>query len=116
MSSGQGVGVSSIRRELDPVLAARLRGALSMEVANERNTPTCPKSRLCRTLWRQQPQTELTAFFGAFSTLADNPSDALRGLPVSRGTALADRVNRLHADYFNARTNLDADPRRVRGN
>ena len=54
--------------------------------------------------------TELTAFFGAFSNLADNPSDdALRGLAVSRGTALADRVNRLHADYLNARTNLDAD-------
>ena len=32
--SGQGVGISSIRRELDPALAARLRGALSMEVAN----------------------------------------------------------------------------------
>ena len=109
--SGQGVGVSSIRRELDPALAARLRGALSMEVANGTEyTYLSQVEALQDALGDNNLSTELTAFFGAFSNLADNPSDdALRGLAVSRGTALADRVNRLHTDYLNARTNLDAD-------
>ena len=109
--SGQGVGISSIRRELDPALAARLRGALSMEVANGTEyTYLSQVEALQDALGDNNLSSELTAFFGAFSNLADNPSDdALRGLAVSRGTALADRVNRLHEDYLNARTNLDAD-------
>ena len=109
--SGQGVGISSIRRELDPALAARLRGALSMEVANGTEyTYLSQVETLQDALGDNNLSTELTAFFGAFSNLANNPSDdALRGLAVSRGTALADRVNRLHADYLKARTNLDAD-------
>ena len=47
--SGQGVGVSSIRRELDPALAARCV-ELSMEVANGTNT-YLSQVEACRTLW-----------------------------------------------------------------
>ena len=65
--SGQGV-VPSIRRELDPALAARLRGALSMEVANGTEyTYLSQVEALQDALGDNNLSTELTAFFGAFS-------------------------------------------------
>ena len=64
--SGQGVGISSIRRELDPALAARLRGALSMEVANGTEyTYLSQVEALQDALGDNNLSTELTAFFGA---------------------------------------------------
>ena len=74
--SGQGVGISSVRRELDPALAALLRGALSMEVSNGTEYAYLSQvEALQDALGDNNLSTELTAFFGAFGNLTDNPSD-----------------------------------------
>ena len=109
--SGQGVGVSSIRRELDPALAARLRGALSMEVANGTEyTYLSQVEALQDALGDNNLSTELTAFFGVFSNLADNLSDdALRVFMVVSWYAWLIVSTVCMSITLNARTNLDAD-------
>ena len=106
---GQGVGISSIRREMDSALQQRYRMALSDE------NSSLVAQRFLTSL--ESIQSELTdndlssmmsRFFGAFSELANSPGDsAVREVVVQQGVSLASRFADMRSEYGRLRTEID---------
>ena len=98
---GQGVRLEAIRREVDTALQSRLRDAIGQQ-----NTALIDQRFLTsiETLQNELSDvdlsSELSAFFGAFSELANNPEDpSVRSLVVQQGATLSNKISALRGDY-----------------
>ncbi len=98
---GQGVRLQAIRREVDTALQSRLRDALSQEhtaLIDQRFLTSI--ETLQNELTDSDISSALSAFFGAFSELANNPEDsAVRSLVVQQGMTLSNKISALREDY-----------------
>ncbi|MHC4106679.1 MAG: flagellar hook-associated protein FlgK, partial [Planctomycetota bacterium] len=98
---GRGVELVAIRREVDTALQARLRDAMSEEhgaIVDQRFLAMI--ETLQHELSGDDVSSQLSAFFNAFSELANNPEDhAVRAVVIQQGQALAGRISGLRSDY-----------------
>ena len=98
---GRGVQLVAIRREVDAALQARLRDAVSEEhgaIVDQRFLAMI--ETLQHELSGDDVSSQLSAFFNAFSELANNPEDqAVRAVVIQQGQALAGRISGLRSDY-----------------
>ncbi len=98
---GQGVQLQAIRREVDTALQSRLRDALGQEhtaLVDQRFLTSI--EILQNELSDSDISSALSAFFGAFSELANNPEDtAVRSLVVQQGATLSNKISALRGDY-----------------
>ncbi|MCH7545625.1 MAG: flagellar hook-associated protein FlgK [Planctomycetes bacterium] len=106
---GQGVNLSSIRREIDIALQARLRNAVGDEhsaLINQRFLSAI--ETLQNELTDNDISTMLSTFFNNFSELANNPEDtAIRSVVLQQGNSLAGRITDMSNDYANIRDEID---------
>lgn len=110
MFLGSGVGLQSIQRVVDEALEGRLRTAISNEAG----------SQVRQDLLRQVEAIEgefsdidlsskLSAFFNAWSELANNPQDlSLRTLVLQEAATLSDFVTDLRTGFTDLRAQADA--------
>ena len=108
---GQGVLLEAIRREVDTALQSRMRDAIGQE-----NTALVDQRFLTsiETLQNELSDVDissaLSAFFGAFSELANNPEDpAVRSLVVQQGATLSTKISALRGDYAEVRREVDRE-------
>ncbi len=98
---GRGVELGAIRREIDTALQARLRDAMSEEhgaIVDQRFLAMI--ETLQHELTGDDVSSQLSAFFNAFSEMANNPEDqAVRAVVIQQGQALAGRISGLRSDY-----------------
>lgn len=108
---GQGVHLQSIRREVDSALLSRLRDAISQEstaLVDQRFLSTIEV--LQNELTDQDLSSSLSAFFNAFSELANNPEDhAVRSLVVQEGLTLANKISVLRESYTGVIKQIDRE-------
>lgn len=99
---GNGVGVQSVRRVVNPALTQRLRSSISQEAAAgiEVNIATSVEN-ITRELTGADLSSQLTAFFNAFSELANNPaSGATRSTVIEQGASLASFTRDMREDLL----------------
>lgn len=107
---GQGVSLLAIRREIDTALQARFRNATSKEHGSliDQQFLTAMET-LQNELTDNDLSTAMSAFFNAFSELANSPSDvAMRGVVIQKGQSLASRIATMRKDYTAVRSEVDA--------
>lgn len=106
---GRGVDLTSIRREIDVALQARLRNAKGNEqsaLIDQRFLSSI--ETLQNELTDNDISTMLSTFFNGFSELANNPEDnAIRSVVMQQGNSLAGRITDLSNDYANIRDEID---------
>ena len=106
---GTGVALSTINRAIDSALQSRLRDAISDENAaaiDERFLSSV--EAIQNELSDNDLSSKLSAFFNAFSELANNPLDnAVRSVVVQQAVSLTDHVNLLQDQYTMLRTESD---------
>lgn len=106
---GRGVDLTSIRREIDVALQARLRNASGNEqsaLIDQRFLSSI--ETLQNELTDNDISTMLSTFFNGFSELANNPEDnAIRSVVMQQGNSLAGRITDLSNDYANIRDEID---------
>ena len=106
---GTGVALSTINRAIDSALQSRLRDAISDENAaaiDERFLSSV--EAIQNELSDNDLSSKLSAFFNAFSELANNPIDnAVRSVVVQQAVSLTDHVNLLQDQYTMLRTESD---------
>lgn len=102
---GNGVGVSSVRRVIDPALAQRLRASVSQEAAAGVEVRVAESvENITRELTGADLSSQLSAFFNNFSELANNPaSGATRSTVIEQGASLASFVRDMRADLLQER-------------
>lgn len=107
---GRGVEVSDIRRQIDLALEARLNDSISNHSAAQINEGVLGQiETLVNELNGEGLQSNLDAFYNAFSELANNPSSAeARSLIVEQGSTLASTFRSLRSEVLNIRTQLDS--------
>lgn len=106
---GTGVSLVSVNRAIDTALQARLRDAISDE-----NSATIDERFLTAVetiqneLSNDDLSSRLSAFFNAFSELANNPlDDAVRTVVMQQGVSVADHVNLIRDEYTTLRNEVD---------
>ncbi len=106
---GTGVSLVSVNRAIDTALQARLRDAISDE-----NSATIDERFLTAVetiqneLSNDDLSSRLSAFFNAFSELANNPlDDAVRTVVMQQGVSVADHVNLVRDEYTTLRKEVD---------
>ena len=106
---GTGVALTTINRAIDSALQSRLRDAISDENAaaiDERFLSSV--EAIQNELSDNDLSSKLSAFFNAFSELANNPLDnAVRSVVVQQAVSLTDHVNLLQDQYTMLRTESD---------
>lgn len=106
---GTGVSLVSVNRAIDTALQSRLRDAIADESAagiDERFLTSV--ETIQNELSDQDLSSRLSAFFNAFSELANNPLDgAVRSVVLQQGVGLADHVNLIRDEYTTLRTEAD---------
>ena len=106
---GTGVALTTINRAIDSALQSRLRDAISDENAaaiDERFLSSV--EAIQNELSDNDLSSKLSAFFNAFSELANNPIDnAVRSVVVQQAVSLTDHVNLLQDQYTMLRTESD---------
>ncbi|MDG1361674.1 MAG: flagellar hook-associated protein FlgK [Phycisphaerales bacterium] len=106
---GTGVALTTINRAIDSALQSRLRDAISDESAaaiDERFLSSV--EAIQNELSDNDLSSKLSAFFNAFSELANNPIDnAVRSVVVQQAVSLTDHVNLLQDQYTMLRTESD---------
>ncbi|MAD19782.1 MAG: flagellar hook-associated protein FlgK [Planctomycetaceae bacterium] len=106
---GTGVALTTINRAIDSALQSRLRDAISDENAaavDERFLSSI--EAIQNELSDNDLSSKLSAFFNAFSELANNPLDnAVRSVVVQQAVSLTDHVNLLQDQYVMLRTESD---------
>ena len=109
--AGRGVGLSEIRRLVDPALQARVRSSRSDEqAAGVGLTILNTLESLTNELTGIDLSSELSAFFNSFSELANNPSGtATRTTVIERGVSLATYVRTLRSDLIEARVQIEKE-------
>ena len=108
---GQGVQLQAIRREVDSALQSRLRDALGQEhtaLVDQRFLTSI--ETLQNELSDSDISSALSAFFGAFSELANNPEDsAVRSLVVQQGATLSNKISAMRGDYGGVIKQIDRE-------
>jgi len=107
---GRGVQVSSINRQIDEALTARIRTSVSQEQAARIDQDLLAQiEALTFVLGGAGVSGHLEEMFDAFSELANNPSStATRSLIVESGQTVAQYMQRLRTDMVDARKQLDS--------
>ena len=106
---GTGVALSTINRAIDTALQSRLRDAISDENAAAIDQRFLSSVEAIQNeLSDNDLSSKLSAFFNAFSELANNPLDnAVRSVVVQQAVSLTDHVNLLQDQYTMLRTESD---------
>lgn len=106
---GRGVQIASITRQINEALEARLRGAVSDEHATGARQGVLEQiEALQNELSGNDVSSRLSAFFNAWSNLANNPQDnSLRTLVIEEARTLASFINNLHHEYVSLREQID---------
>jgi len=106
---GQGVRITSIRRNISETLQARLRTAIS-----DQNSAGAEKDALSRIEGLFNPLGDsnlgslMSAFFGSLNDLQNNPDNiASRGIVINTATTLAERIRNTRGDLIDLRTELN---------
>lgn len=106
---GNGVQISSVTRQVDEALEARLRAAVSDESG----------SRVKQDLWSEieaienelsdvDISTRMGEFFNSWSQIANNPQDlSLRTLAVEQAQTLSDYVRSVRGEFTNMQKRID---------
>ncbi len=106
---GTGVSLVSVNRAIDFALQSRLRDAISDENAatiDERFLTAV--ETIQNELSNDDLSSRLSAFFNAFSELANNPlDDAVRTVVLQQGVSVADHVNLIRGEYTTLRNEVD---------
>jgi flagellar hook-associated protein 1 FlgK len=106
---GRGVRIREIRREVDVALQGRLRDAVSQHqgaLIDQRFLTALEAVQ--NELSDQDVSSELSAFFSAFSELANNPLDSgARAVVIQQGESLASRLRVLAGDLDVVRREVD---------
>ena len=103
---GTGVQLVSVHRAIDTALQARLRNAISDESAAQIDYRFLSAiETLQNELSGDDLSSQLSAFFNAFSELANNPNDhAIRSIVLQEGASLAGHISSLRQEYGVVRT------------
>ena len=106
---GTGVQLVSVHRAIDTALQARLRNAISDESAAQIDYRFLSAiETLQNELSGDDLSSQLSAFFNAFSELANNPNDhAIRSIVLQEGASLAGHISSLRQEYGVVRTEID---------
>ena len=106
---GTGVSLVSVNRAVDYALQSRLRDAISDENAagiDERFLSAV--ETIQNELSEDDLSSRLSAFFNAFSELANNPLDnAVRTVVLQQGVSVTDHVNMIRDEYVTLRKEVD---------
>ncbi|HYE03713.1 MAG TPA: flagellar hook-associated protein FlgK [Phycisphaerales bacterium] len=107
---GRGVYVQGIRRQVDQALQARLWSGLAQESSAGIDFSLLSSvEATLNELSDSDLSSELSAFFGSWSELANSPSSAsARGLVVQQGGSLASAMRTLRRDLGRLREQADA--------
>lgn len=105
---GSGVSITSIERQIDDALEGRLRGSVSdSESANLRQQWLSRVEAVFNELGEEDLSTGMSAFFNAWSNLANKPQDlGLRQVVVQSGVALAGSFRDRHTSLRELQTDL----------
>ena len=97
---GGGVNVTAIRRQIDDALTARLRGGVSEEAAADVKVEWLGRAEsIMQELGDNDLSSGMSAFFGAWSELANKPQDlGLREIVVQEGQNLAGKFRQVGGD------------------
>ncbi len=106
---GTGVSLVSVNRAIDTALQSRLRDAIADENAAGIDERFLSAVEVIQNeLSDQDLSSRLSAFFNAFSELANNPLDgAVRSVVLQQGVGLADHINMIRDEYTTLRTEAD---------
>jgi flagellar hook-associated protein 1 FlgK len=106
---GTGVQLVSVHRAIDTALQARLRSAISDENAAGIDYRFLSAiETLQNELTGDDLSSRLSAFFNAFSELANNPTDhAIRSVVLQEGSSLTTHITSLREEYGVVRTEVD---------
>jgi flagellar hook-associated protein 1 FlgK len=98
---GRGVQISAITRQINEALEGRLRSSISDEYAAAARQGTLQQLEAIQNeLSGVDLSTRLSAFFNAFSNLANNPQDnSLRTLAIQESATLASFINNMRGSY-----------------
>ncbi len=109
--AGRGVGVSEIRRLVDPALQARVRSSASDEQSAQVELSVLSTlESLTNELTGIDLSSEMSAFFNAFSELANNTTGtATRTAVIERGVSLAQYMRTLRSDLVEARQQIERE-------
>lgn len=106
---GQGVQLMTVRREIDLALQARFRGAVSQEQSSLIDQRFLSSLEAIQgELTENDLSSLMSAFFGAFSELANAPNDnAIRSVVIQQGVSLAGRIGDIQRQYSDLRREVD---------
>ena len=108
---GTGINLSGVQRQIDEALEGRLRGSIADSVGTDTLQQWLSRiESVFNELTDEDLSTQLSAFFNAWSNLANNPQDAgLRQVVVQTGEAVANWMKSIRTDLSNLQ--VDADQR-----
>jgi len=109
-TTGDGVTVSSIQRQVDEALNENLRDATSDQ--NSAQTLDSTLTQLQSTFGALNTgdlSSQLSSFFGGFSTLATNPTDSsMQAQVIQNGTSIAEYLQNLRSQVSSIQTNTNS--------
>lgn len=108
---GTGINLSGVQRQIDEALEGRLRGSIADSVGTDTLQQWLSRiESVFNELTDEDLSTQLSAFFNAWSNLANNPQDAgLRQVVVQTGESVANWMKSIRTDLSNLQ--VDADQR-----
>jgi flagellar hook-associated protein 1 FlgK len=106
---GRGVTVLDVRRQIDFALQTRLWASISEQAGGSTELDLLSQvEATLNELSDSDLSSELSAFFNAWSELANSPATpGTRSLIIQKGQALAAYIRRLRADLAEQRTHID---------
>lgn len=108
---GRGVQIGSIRRQVDGALASRLRSSISQQSLSQTDLQLLSTVEASLgTLTDSDLGSQLSAFFGSWSSLSSSPADpARRSLVVQQGRSIASHLQQVRRGLIDQRTQVDRD-------
>ncbi len=109
-SSGSGVSLSSITRQVNEALNENMRDATSDQNASQSLNSTLTQLQTTfGALGANDLSSQLSSFFGSFSTLSNNPTDSsLRSETIASGDTISQYLQTLRSQVGNIATNTNA--------
>jgi len=108
---GDGVDVSAVQRQVDDALETRLRSSVSdNQAATTTQQWLTQVESTFNALSGQDLSSQMSGFFGAWSNLANNPSDSgLRQVVLQDGDSLAQTFNTLNTQLTGLQSNASQE-------
>ena len=108
-SSGSGVSLSSITRQVNEALNENLRDATSDQNASQSlNSTLTQLQNTFGALNSNDLSSQLTSFFNSFSTLSNNPTDpSLRSQTIEAGSSISQYLQTLRTQVGNVATGVN---------